>query len=577
MVLQVFDTARNVPLQRLILPPILPPFLVPAVLDALRTSDYAPVTSVVPGEAVLYCARFAKENGGIILANRSDLFLYDIGELSAISYMSRLELRIENERSIRCDRILALVSRPLRIASRLGLKDLKGLAFVVSRNTSITLPEAIRLAKGPLDESATRAFNKGYDNILSNSESWTRSPMTFGADVSTGQYLDPRISELASQFPRPTYIILPFLIDDPSRASAWGVSRKLRIFCYSLFCFRHSQNDPIKDIWECGRMGNQIIGGKIGLLMLEDTLAFAKDLAGTLGKCRRLFSRLSEGRFWRIFALREVVTRYLDNGKEPPSKIALGRVFLGAADGKFSWNDIHLSAEVEGVLYSLRMIAQLLSYLTAEAKSDQKKAKAFQNTQDGNRIDLTNPSGRLTESPIPLPAELLALETRLSTLPFINRLMLSRNELSARGILTAHFEHLLNVLASSIPCLEQIEEIDVSSDGNPWIKVWSENKSRKRRISQREDEKEKSVLDEKKKKNVLDEKKEKSVMDEKKEKSVLDETKEKSVLDEKKEKSVTDGYMKNPDYFGSFGITALDSSSEDYLGVIFPAHTRLGV
>lgn len=370
--------------------------------------------------------------------------------------------------------------QPSQIASRLGLEDFKDLAFVISRKASITLPKAIRLAKKPLKDSATRAFEKGYDISLSYSERMTTSKMSFGANVSIGQYLDPRISEVASQSPLPSFIFLPFLIDDPSRASAWKVSRKLRIFAYSLFNFRDPET-RLDEISEYGRRGNRITEDHVTLFSMMKTLTFANALTGTLDSCKRLFSHLPEDGIWRIYALREVVNWYIDEEKEPPSNTAMIRVLLGAAKAHLSWNDIHLSAQIQAVLYSLRMIAQILNHLKAETNPASPTAQTSQNAQAKTYTDpnLSPPRLSIPSSPTPFPTELVALSSTLAPLPPLHALLPSRTDLSPRAHPPPDPDHLLSILAASLPGpAEATGAMQRTSTEDVGPVAWTETKER---------------------------------------------------------------------------------------------------
>lgn len=348
---EVFGSTHSLPFARRALPASA--FLVPAILDALRTSEYASITSVVPAEADLYCARAAKESGGVILTNDSDLLVYDLGESGAVSFLNRLQLQRAGGHPKDCDQIQAMVSHPLLIASKLGLKNFKDLAFVISQNPTMTLVKAVQQAKTPREDSAIRNFYKEYSLEISHSEHLATSRITFNANISTSQYLDPRLSELLSQSPLPNSIFLPFLTDDPSCSSAWKPSSLLRIFAYSLLPY------PLPS--QIAEHTRQHTATTLSLLSPQETLTYATSLAARLAEFKTRFSHLSEDLRWRVFAMREVVAWQGEQGKQAPEKTALMRLLQGKVGTRLDWSDIHLSAQIQAVLYSVRMLSQILS------------------------------------------------------------------------------------------------------------------------------------------------------------------------------------------------------------------------
>jgi hypothetical protein len=64
------------------------PFLAPALMEALRASEYAGATRIVPGEADDYCACYAQDNPrSIIFTGDTDLLLYDYPKDTLISFL----------------------------------------------------------------------------------------------------------------------------------------------------------------------------------------------------------------------------------------------------------------------------------------------------------------------------------------------------------------------------------------------------------------------------------------------------------------------------------------------------------
>lgn len=437
-------------------------FLVPAVLDALRTSKYASITSVVPGEADLFCARAALEPSRTIFTNDSDLLLYDLGTSAEVIFFHQLELQSSHGASDNCTTLYAHVSQPAKIASRLGLRGLRRLAFEIREDESTDLPNAIMRAKQSMKilapqspsirQDAFKKFEQEYDTKLSGFEAITRAGMPFGTDVSQGSFLDPRVSELVSRGPYPSSIFLPFLTDDFSRSSAWNASQKLRYFAYSCLVFKNSDTF-LEQVSEYVRRGARIVEDDVSLLSREETIKYATTLAEKLKKFKDFLADFSTHAMWRPYALYEVFGWYVDSAKEPPSKDTLTAVFSGTIkDEQLSWNEVHISAQLQAVLYSLRMLYQILSHLVVDT---QEKINMGKMVRKGTLTETAEGYSSLLEfryeEAMQLPTELLKLEKLLSTLPLLGELIPSRLELTATHAMPAvEVEYLVDVLFNHV-------------------------------------------------------------------------------------------------------------------------------
>ena len=423
---------------------IAPPFLVPAVLDAIACSKYAAVSVTVPGEADVYCAKAAREGGGIILTNDSDLFVHDLGSHGAFSLIYQAELRSNEDEE--CQIVKLAIFRPKEIAERLGLPDLQRLAYVISRTREVlTLPEANILAKEHRDIGSLpfQEFLEEYATETSMIESQTFSPASLAKYTAHVSLLDPRVSELMLQYTATkqdtVYMYLPYLIDDPSRSSAWLVSTKQRSFAYSIPRHFHDgqQKRPRTIIAECHRRGSRIIAQQIFIPSPDD---FRLQSSVLLAKIQDLVETLAdypEHVIWRAYALEDVYRWYLNNGKPPPSRETMTRLMSGLSKPNSTWEDIHLSAQVQAVLYTLRMTQQILKY-------------AICTTEIGP------------------PKPLKKLASILDALPPIAQLVPSGFELAARMSAveneTCGLDHLLDVLAVRLQKEVDVEEAVDHSD-----------------------------------------------------------------------------------------------------------------
>lgn len=370
---KLFENARPVPTHLSALPAV--PFLVPAVAEALMHSDYGSITAVVPGEADIYCSARARACGGIILSSDSDLLVGDIGSEGSVSFFRDVTLSDTEGKSTVLTTILF---RPRDIAARLGLVDLQGLAFVLTRDSAISFQEANRKAK--LREQAVnshagyQAFIQCYNGGVSNEAE--KLPV------------DPRVSELVAQYRALTLensprrkagegqfqpkVYLPFLLDDPSRSSAWAVSTSLRTFSYSLLNLTIDDTLTPTNMIEYGRRGHRIVPVDVNLIDEHDCTTYGKALVERLQKARTDFGDLSNLDFWRTYGIYEVCQWYNENDKPTPTQDGVRRL-LGPGDScpsVLTWEDIHLSAQMQGVLYSIRMLQQIITEVKGGHESE---------------------------------------------------------------------------------------------------------------------------------------------------------------------------------------------------------------
>ena len=434
---QLFDPSSSIAASLRGIP--IPAFLVPAVIDALQDSEYASVTAIVPDEADPFCAGAACKNGGIILTSDSDLLVYDVGQHGAVAFFSQLEVGKDKESLRYCEIFRASVSQPLEIAQRLGLKDLKQFSFELLRDPSISLTEIVRRAKQqvpeplPQDASTQKTFHeycKDYEIKMFDFKPKTTKEVVLIGENEKPQFLDPRISELIlTRLSLPSFY-LPLLVEDPSRASAWNISRDLRQLAYS--CLNFNTSDSITgSIMEYSRRGDRIEPDVIQTLPKKKTVSYTNKLAAGLETFTSLFHEYSNAIIWKTFALSEILHQCAETQKKPPSRSALASQFTGQVNRKITWPHIHLTAQIEAVLYSVRMLSQILHH---------------------TRTIITEPE--TSTSPVNQPSSndcFSRLSAILNTLPPLSQLLPSRLELITQPALSpTNLDHLLDLLASQV-------------------------------------------------------------------------------------------------------------------------------
>ena len=345
--------------------------MVPAILDALSTSVYAAVTEVVPDEADPYCARAAKENGGIVLTSDSDMLVYDLGERGAVTFLNGLELlqpSYGSAESCLCGKIMASICRPSDLMRRLNVESFQRVCFEIKEDPSITFPTALKLAKLPVTKpQKLQHFLEQY-----NTSSLTPVPSP-QSSAQKKHFLDPQTSDLLLQTAispdQSLHIYLLTLFDDPSKTSAWSPSDPLRLIAFayasstSLDHYHH--RDPVL---EHSRRGTRIVAENISILSDAESIAYAISLSERIQMLRNAFPDLLVALRWRLFALHEILTWYDYFSKKPPSTDILVRALTGTASKLWGWEDVHFEAQVQGILYSLRVFGQVLRRISPEAR-----------------------------------------------------------------------------------------------------------------------------------------------------------------------------------------------------------------
>lgn len=360
-----------------------PPFLVPAVIEAILSSRFADVTSTIPGEADAYCAQSARLSGGTIFTSDSDLLVHDLGKSGTVILFRDIET-IHLPSKGTC--LKTQQYQPSAIADKFGLPNLVRLAFFMTEDNHCKIAEATKLAKerNPTSDEFAE-FQEQYASlpVLSTlaKEYLTQSDRPVFKLLSS---LDPRISELVHQIAmqqaatsaedRTLDMYLPFLIDDSTRTSAWRAGAYIRTTAYSVL---RSLDPRLAIINEYERKGTRVSSTP------ATAFHYPKELSASILELQEgLKETLPSGNStpltiparWRVFAAKTIYLSNVDTGKTPPSIDDLTRLITGSREGPLSWSFIHASAQMQAVLYSLRMILQisrLVAAFTEESDVDQ--------------------------------------------------------------------------------------------------------------------------------------------------------------------------------------------------------------
>ncbi|KAJ5645805.1 hypothetical protein N7490_002177 [Penicillium lividum] len=372
------------------------PFMVSAVFEDLNTRwskalmetsihpcaaqlegeyPWADITAMVPGEADLDCARIAKLTGSAVLTNDSDLVVHDLGQHGAVILLNSLHL-LDDAPGLASSEIRGLRIYPHELCLRLGIGSLQRFAYELTQDPHRGSLDLVRRSKMDLEADSLANFNEflqEYQDSPDQSAALQEIPGTPG--------LDPRVSELLWQYRLPeTYccgeqihphIYLGILPEDHARRCAWEQGRIYRALGYSLLNSAQPADRQFPAIHEFVRRGCRIVSEEI-TLSPANTIASDLDLLSTrLQLASSVFGAATQPKFWVMFALSEIYRDSL-NATSLLSAAKLEQ-FLGhgVTTTCSEWADLHLLAQIHAVLYSLRILRQLLGVTNDLGLSEQ--------------------------------------------------------------------------------------------------------------------------------------------------------------------------------------------------------------
>lgn len=345
-----------------------PAFTVPSILEALRTSErYGHLTHLVPGEADYFCADHVRREGGVLLTSDSDLLLYDLGQHGSVVFLSDLELTPEES-----DLPSVLTYSQRAICERWSLEPgqygMLSLAFEIQRDPHQKIAYWASQSKKKHSASANPAEYADFiSEYVRGSDSSLKIPDSL-------RFLDPRVSEFILSWGRNTetasrdpgqvsnpvgpIFYLPLLLDRWDHESAWSPSTWIRQLAYSLCLTTPS---ALPNVAEYRRtMSRKSSGQAIELLSEREMTETAHRLVSS---CRTLTSKRHELPHlrWALFCLNQEISYASEEGKESLVREVLRRATKSRNRlDPGNWSAVHLTAQIQGTLYSLRVLHQVL-------------------------------------------------------------------------------------------------------------------------------------------------------------------------------------------------------------------------
>jgi hypothetical protein len=334
-----------------------PPFMVACAIEHLRQTAYGPVIDLIPDEADVACVVYACQQPSVaMLSSDSDLVVFPHATIKRVTLVL---LRTLEETATATGKLVLMADclRPAEISPRLKIPSLHFLAYrryIDPSASSSTIRLAARSTSTTGSINMSLKFLAEYDCINE-----------VEAALSTQQcavHLDPRLSELRSQYHysrhsldarTPMHMYLPALFEDPAREAPWQHGSDLRQLAYSLLNFSVPTKQRRRSLVEYQRRGWRVGDHVVDILSEKDLLKIFGEDISLLQHVHTGENAAATMKSWQKLALHAVNKRRGEDGRFN---------FLPA---------IHLSACIQAVIYSLRLLKQVAELLSITAPTSQ--------------------------------------------------------------------------------------------------------------------------------------------------------------------------------------------------------------
>ncbi|KAF9247888.1 hypothetical protein DTO013E5_3155 [Penicillium roqueforti] len=330
---------------------------------------WAEITVMVPGEADVECARVAKLTGCSVLTDDSDLLLHDLGQDGSLLFLDSVQTSSgvwdPAEPDIRGLRIC-----PHSLSGRLGIPSVQWFAYELQKNAHLRFAELTRISQE--SSKATELSSEYLEFLQEYHDDTTDNAVIPGAEQSV-QLLDPRVSELFWQYELPSiycsdeqpHVYLGILNEDFSRRCAWEQGRTYRSLGYSFFNLSRLVVNRYAVVHEFVRRGGRIVAEEITLSGTKTVISDLDLLQKRLALAHATFDDgLAAESFWFLYALSDIYRDGSGTTTVPNAKGLESFLKNGYMARSTEWADIHLLAQMQAALYSLRILKQLLDIAT---------------------------------------------------------------------------------------------------------------------------------------------------------------------------------------------------------------------
>lgn len=317
---------------------ILHAFLAPSLREALLDTPFATRTRIEPGEADDWCALHAKDYArSIIFTSDTDLLLYDYPAETLIVFFQDADVT-SGFKSY----------SPEQMRKRLQLNSIVQFAYAICREPSRTSDDLVRdaravdLSSGTFLEFSGRYAGRRAVTSHFAKDSDTSLPLQ-KLDVRTSEFVHQALDKSSTPL-----VYLPLLVEDPNQSSAWSSGQDFRQLAYSILA------PSTSTIHEYRRKAQGI---SVQELPCHTTDVSTSDMLAHINGVSKWATdrNMPPLMMWPLFALSIVL---LDSKTTPSVPVVL-HMLNGDFDN--SWDFVHLSARLQAVLYSLRMLQQVIT------------------------------------------------------------------------------------------------------------------------------------------------------------------------------------------------------------------------
>jgi len=369
-----------------------PAFLVAVVIEALLSSRYADLCFVVPDEADRYCVAAARQVSAMacgvgvsIWTNDSDLVVFDTGAQTTVVMFNDL---VETAQRAGQGSVISGTEYKRRdILQKYQLFGLLEVAFLLKINRATTFAEAARSKNNALGHAGFAAFAREYQ--LENQHLQYQVLCTDSSQRMLANGLDARLSEMVYQLKGKEGLpsdeidmYLPFLLEDPRKASAWHIGTHWRTVAYKVLCI--AQECASASIQEYKRHASRVAGTKVSLsdsADVDDALLHAQQwLNSALVKGER--GPHTEVERWR-FLIMELTVQDMQQQAitVTPTLEDITTVLMGRPTSR--WDVSHLSARYQAMYYSMRLCWQALRYVKGINGAGHSPRRAVDDSESG--------------------------------------------------------------------------------------------------------------------------------------------------------------------------------------------------
>ncbi|KAH0844963.1 hypothetical protein FOPE_09423 [Fonsecaea pedrosoi] len=418
-----------------------PPFMVASAIESLSTTEWKDCVHVVPGEADAFCALAAQQSTSVvaILTNDFDLVIHDLGPNGRVVLLHSIETkhRVPQKSSY----ISALSFDPELMTARFKISSLLSFGFERFLDSGASFSIIQERAR---DSSRLERLRNEY---MMFAEPFVQTPPSV-ASFSYLENLDPRTAEIVSDLGDPLHIYLIPLLEDPQRDSSWSYGAKIRQIAYSLLL--KTSPDIVGGslhMVEFARKGQRITSASVTCLQLSEVIEKMAELLqllealGSFSGQTPTVSNESRLLEWYMPAVCLVQQEKSRLGKTPPSSehvlklLGLGLTTKLSASTRITWDDVHLLANIQAVLYSIRILAQITEYIVKSHRlSDSISTHGLVHHEDISKL-INNLHPKLSTLP---PVETLFLD-----IPHL-RAQLSNADLKTQGWAFTSLRRLLD-------------------------------------------------------------------------------------------------------------------------------------